>query len=100
MSDLFEFLSDPTVDTDVFFQVLDAHKRSCQREGRYDEAEITKQRMAELRALEEATKKTSLRSKHHQELEGIDDTHQEEIEQLRIKYEEHLMPQFNDSAER
>jgi hypothetical protein len=29
MAELFEFLSDPTVDTDVFFQVLDAHKRSC-----------------------------------------------------------------------
>ena len=99
MAELFEFLSDPSVDTDVFFQVLDAHKRSCQREGRYDEAEITKQRIAELRELEEASKKTSLKSKHNAELEGIDDTHQDELEHLRKKYEDSLIPSFNATAE-
>ena len=40
-----------------------------------------------------------MKTKHNAELEGIDDTHQDELEHLRKKYEETLIPNFNATAE-
>lgn len=52
--------ADTKLNSDYFFQILETHRKSCQREGRFDEAELTRLRILELRKYEEQAKKSSM----------------------------------------
>ena len=70
------------LNSDDFFQILETHRKSCQREGRYDEAELTRLTILELRAHEEQTKKTHLQARHKAEKLSLLEAHKLELEKL------------------
>ena len=46
-----------------FVQILDEHRKTCEREGKYIEADIAKKRLEELRQHEESRRQEGLRSR-------------------------------------
>lgn len=96
--DPISIFADMNLNSDDFFQILETHRKSCQREGRYDEAELTRLRILELRAHEEQTKKTHLQARHKAEKSSLLEAHKLEIEQLNQKWTQELMPRFEDST--
>jgi hypothetical protein len=54
-------MADPTEDTAVsdFLDVLEEHRKNCERQGKYVEAEIAKNRLEELKLHEENRRRVS-----------------------------------------
>ena len=46
--------------TDDFLQVLEEHRKVCEREGKLDEAEAARKRLKELKIINENKKRDSL----------------------------------------
>ena len=86
------------INSDGFFQILENHRKSCQREGRWDEAELTRLRILELRAQEQQIKKSQLKSRHQEEKARLLEAHKTEVERLNEEWENDVMPRFEDSA--
>lgn len=85
------------INTDNFYQILESHRKSCQREGRFDEAELTRQRIIELRSHEEAIKRSQLEARHKAERASLTEAHKMEMQTLSEKWEESV-PQFEELA--
>ena len=86
--------ADLNLNSDDFFQILEIHRKSCQREGKYDEAELTRIRILELRAHEEQTKKTHLQARHKAEKSSLLEAHKLEIEKLSEAWNTEVLPRF------
>ena len=56
-------MADPNEDTAVadFLEILEEHRKNCERQGKYVEAEIAKNRLEELKLHEENRRRVSLR---------------------------------------
>ena len=54
-------MADPTEDTAVsdFLEILEEHRKNCERQGKYVEAEIAKNRLEELKLHEENRRRVS-----------------------------------------
>jgi hypothetical protein len=96
--DPISIFADMNLNSDDFFQILETHRKSCQREGRYDEAELTRLRILELRAHEEQTKKAHLQARHKAEKSSLLEAHKLEVEQLTEKWNSEIMPKFEESV--
>lgn len=86
------------INSDGFFQILESHRKSCQREGRWDEAELTRLRILELRAQEQQIKKSQVNKRHQDEKSKLLEAHKTEVERLNEEWESCIMPIFEDSA--
>ena len=89
--------AEQNINTDNFYQILESHRKSCQREGRFDEAELTRQRIIELRSHEEAIKRSQLDARHKAERASLSEAHNMEIQTLSERWEESI-PQFEELA--
>ena len=96
--DPISIFADMNLNSDDFFQILETHRKSCQREGRYDEAELTRLRILELRAHEEQTKKSHLQARHKAEKSSLLEAHKLEVSQLTENWNTEIMPKFEESA--
>jgi hypothetical protein len=96
--DPISIFADMNLNSDDFFQILETHRKSCQREGRFDEAELTRLRILELRAHEEQTKKNHLKARHKAEKASLLEAHKLEIEKLNETWSTEIMPKFEESA--
>lgn len=96
--DPISIFADMNLNSDDFFQILETHRKSCQREGRYDEAELTRLRILELRAHEEQTKKTHLQARHKAEKSSLLEAHRLEVDKLNEVWNNDLMPKFEESV--
>jgi hypothetical protein len=81
-----------------FLQILEEHRKNCERAGKYVEAEIASQRLTELRVHEENRRRESLRSRHIAERLGVEEAHMLEFQQFNIvwdrkmrDYEQHAL---------
>ena len=54
--------------TDDFLQVLDEHRKICEKEGKLDEAAAARKRLKELKIKNENRKREQLISSHQQEM--------------------------------
>ena len=54
--------------TDDFLQVLDEHRKICEKEGKLDEALAARKRLKELRIVNENRKREELVTKHEREM--------------------------------
>jgi hypothetical protein len=90
--------ADMNLNSDDFFQILETHRKSCQREGRFDEAELTRLRILELRAHEEQTKKSHLQARHKAEKSSLLEAHKIEIEKLNEMWNNEIMPKFDENS--
>eukprot|EP00162_Nutomonas_longa_P004694 comp15416_c0_seq1/m.23430 comp15416_c0_seq1/g.23430 ORF comp15416_c0_seq1/g.23430 comp15416_c0_seq1/m.23430 type:complete len:312 (-) comp15416_c0_seq1:52-987(-) len=65
-----------------FLRILEEHRRACERDGKYVEAEIAKNRLEELRTHEEMRRREVLRARQHAERVGVEEAHEIEYQQV------------------
>lgn len=65
-----------------FLQILEEHRRNCERQGKYVEAEIAKNRLEELKVHEENRRKEAMRSRQLAERLGVEEAHMLEYQQV------------------
>ena len=98
LEDPITVFADMNLNSDDFFQILETHRKSCQRGGRYDEAELTRLRILELRAHEEQAKKIHLQARHKAEKVSLLEAHKIEIKKLNELWSTDIMPKFEESV--
>merc|ERR1719473_1466169 len=65
-----------------FLDVLEKHRLDCEREGKYEEAELAKTRLNQLRAHEENRRREELRSQQLAERLGVEEAHMKELQEF------------------
>lgn len=71
-----------------YLAVLEEHRRNCEREGNFVEAEMAKNRIEELKFQEAQRQLEQLNLKHQQERMQIDEAHAKEYEQFQQEAEQ------------
>eukprot|EP01035_Chromulina_nebulosa_P020284 gene20284-26331_t len=69
-----------------FLEILLEHQKNCEKQGKYVEAEIAKNRAEELKLHEENRRREELRAKHIKERLGLEESHMADFKE---KNEEH-----------
>ena len=79
-----------------FLQILEEHRKNCEKQGKYVEAEIAKNRLEELRLHEENRRREAMRSRQIAERLGVEEAHMLEFQQFNLcwdkkmqEYEQH-----------
>eukprot|EP00929_Paragymnodinium_shiwhaense_P101942 TRINITY_DN6513_c0_g1_i1.p1 TRINITY_DN6513_c0_g1~~TRINITY_DN6513_c0_g1_i1.p1 ORF type:complete len:271 (+),score=79.00 TRINITY_DN6513_c0_g1_i1:145-957(+) len=65
-----------------FLQVLEKHRVDCEREGKYEEAELARTRLQQLREHEENRRREELRSQQLAERLGVEEAHMKELQEF------------------
>jgi len=65
-----------------FLEVLEKHRIQCEREGKYEEAELAKTRLDQLRTHEENRRREELRSQQLAERLGVEEAHMRELQEF------------------
>merc|ERR1719510_1396299 len=65
-----------------FLEVLEKHRISCEREGKYEEAELARTRLEQLRKHEENRRREELRSQQLAERLGVEEVHMTELQEF------------------
>ena len=65
-----------------FRVILEEHRKNCEAQGKYVEAEIAKNRLEELRQHEFSRRKEALRSRQIAERLGVEEAHMLEFQQF------------------
>jgi len=65
-----------------FLEILTAHRRNCERLGKYPEAEVARKRIEELKGHEEQRTREATRSRQLAELLSIEEAHMLEFQQF------------------
>lgn len=65
-----------------FLEVLEKHRLDCEREGKYEEAELARTRLAQLREHEENRRRDELRSQQLAERLGVEEAHMKELQEF------------------
>lgn len=83
---------DDTEDSAVqdFLQILEEHRKNCERQGKYVEAEIAKNRLEELKLHEENRRKEAMRSRQIAERLGVEEAHMLEFQQFNLVWDKKM----------
>ena len=65
-----------------FLDILEEHRKNCERQGKYVEAEIAKNRLDELNLHEENRRREAMRSRQIAERLGVEEAHMLEFQQF------------------
>jgi len=65
-----------------FLLILEEHRKNCERQGKYVEAEIAKNRLEELKVHEENRRREAMRSRQIAERLGVEEAHMLEFQQF------------------
>ncbi|KAF4028913.1 hypothetical protein GN244_ATG19386 [Phytophthora infestans] len=65
-----------------FLLILEEHRKNCERQGKYVEAEIAKNRLEELKVHEETRRREAMRSRQIAERLGVEEAHMLEFQQF------------------
>ena len=84
--------------TDDFLQVLDEHRKVCEREGKLNEAQAARKRLRELKIMKENRKRENLFRDHQAEMEALESAHMMEVKELLTKWNSIIMPNFENEA--
>ena len=71
-----------------FLRVLEEHAQTCERTGKYAEAEAAKKRLSELRSYEEARRAEAIKARQLAEELGVEEAHAVEFKQLNDRWAE------------
>lgn len=91
-------LADQDSAVNDFLEILEEHRKNCERLGKYVEAEIARKRMEELRAHEEARKREALRARQLAEVLAVEEAHMMEFQQFNAMWDA-KMQAFEQNAE-
>ena len=67
-----------------FLEILEEHRKACERQGKYVEAEIAKNRLDELKLHEENRRREAMRSRQIAERLGVEEAHMLEFQQFNM----------------
>ena len=81
-----------------FLQILEEHRKNCERQGKYVEAEIAKNRLEELKLHEENRRKEAMRSRQIAERLGVEEAHMPEFQQFNMVWDK-KMSEYENHAE-
>ncbi|RHY15076.1 hypothetical protein DYB25_003074 [Aphanomyces astaci] len=70
-----------------FLQILEEHRKNCEKQGKYVEAEIAKNRLDELKVHEENRRKEAMRSRQIAERLGVEEAHMLEFQQFNLVWD-------------
>mmetsp|Transcript_20691 Transcript_20691/g.25606 ORF Transcript_20691/g.25606 Transcript_20691/m.25606 type:complete len:260 (+) Transcript_20691:221-1000(+) len=73
-----------------FLQILEEHRKNCEQQGKYVEAEIAKNRLEELKAHEENRKKEAMRARQIAERLGVEEAHMLEFQQFNMTWDKKM----------
>eukprot|EP00904_Undaria_pinnatifida_P013002 jgi/Undpi1/8832/HiC_scaffold_25.g11294.m1 len=73
-----------------FLEILEEHRRNCERQGKYVEAEIAKNRLDELKLHEENRRKEATRSRQIAERLGVEEAHMLEFQQFNTVWDKRM----------
>ena len=73
-----------------FLDILEEHRKNCENEGKYVEAEIAKNRLEELKLHEENRRVEALRSRQIAERLGVEEAHMLEFQQFNQKWDKKM----------
>merc|ERR1719223_1373418 len=65
-----------------FLEVLEKHRADCEKQGKYEEAELAKTRLTQLRQHEENRRREELRSQQLAERLGVEEAHMKELQEF------------------
>ncbi len=80
-----------------FLQILEEHRRNCEKQGKYTEAEVARNRLEELRMHEENRRREAMRSRQIAEKLGVEEAHMLEFKQFNNAWDE-KMAQYDENA--
>ena len=80
-----------------FLCILEEHRKNCERQGKYVEAEIAKNRLEELKMHEENRRKEGMRSRQIAERLGVEEAHMLEFQQFNVIWDK-KMADFEERA--
>jgi len=90
-----------------FLEVLERHRIQCEQQGKYDEADLAKRRLEQLRAQEENRRKEEMMSEQLSERLGVEEAHMKELQEFNqiwdarvAEYEAHAANLQSTLAER
>ncbi|KAH9131383.1 hypothetical protein AeNC1_019676 [Aphanomyces euteiches] len=73
-----------------FLQILEEHRKNCEKQGKYVEAEIAKNRLEELKVHEENRRKEAMRSRQIAERLGVEEAHMLEFQQFNVVWDKKM----------
>merc|ERR1712000_476502 len=82
-----------------FLDILEKHRIQCQKDGKFQEAELAKQRLIELKAQETQRKKDNLRSKQLSERLEVEEAHLLEFNQFNQQWDSRQQQYFEHAQE-
>jgi hypothetical protein len=93
-------MADLNEDTAVqdFLEILEEHRKNCERQGKYVEAEIAKNRLEELKLHEENRRREAMRSRQIAERLGVEEAHMLEFQQFNMIWDK-KMAEYETHAE-
>eukprot|EP01041_Mallomonas_annulata_P001675 gene1675-3235_t len=81
-----------------FLEILEEHRKNCERQGKYVEAEIAKNRLEELKLHEENRRREAMRSRQIAERLGVEEAHMLEFQQFNMIWDK-KMADYEQNAE-
>lgn len=81
-----------------FLEILEEHRKNCERQGKYVEAEIAKNRLEELKLHEENRRREAMRSRQIAERLGVEEAHMLEFQQFNAVWDK-KMTEYEQHAE-
>ena len=91
-------LSDQESAIEDFMEVLTAHRKNCERLGRFVEAEIARKRLEELKQHEEGRRREMLRTRQMAEVLSVEEAHVLEFQEFN-KFQDAKMSEFERHAQ-
>ena len=73
-----------------FVEILEEHRKNCEQQGKYVEAEIAKNRLIELRAHEDSRQREFMKARHISEKLGVEEAHMLEFRQFNAQWDKKL----------
>lgn len=78
--------------------VMQEHRKLCEREGKFNEAQTARKRLKELRRLEEQRKRDNLVQRHQAEMKALEAAHKAETKELLNKWNSVIIPNFENEV--
>ena len=82
-----------------FLRILDEHQKMCERQGKYVEAQVAKNRLQELKFHEKTRRKEAIRSRQIAERLGVEEAHMLELSQFKEAWDRKIQD-YQDNVER
>ena len=90
-----------------FLQILEEHRKNCEQQGKYVEAEVAKRRFQELKSHEANRRRESMKSQHARDRMRVEDEHLLEYQKFNAQwdqknkeFDEQSLHQLNTMKER